>query len=170
MLNDVFTPKFYTHKFLIITDILDSFANLVYNRIYQLAFDKDKTLSFNEINSSLVKSLAKDICCNWMMKCSCIRELLPRIYIDITFLKIFKFIMNDKEIETRLNTIAKMIKGISHPLISFYVCMYLAKIGVFLYPKFKNYLITLVEILSKFTLSDEILKKYSKYNNFKIRL
>ena len=32
MLNDVFTPKFYTHKFLITADILDIFAKVIYDR------------------------------------------------------------------------------------------------------------------------------------------
>lgn len=166
MLNDVFTPKFYTHKFLIISDILDIFSKLVYERIYKLSFgtdNKNSQINFNDIHPTNINSTAKDICSNWHMKCSCIRELLPRIYIDIIFLKIFKFIYTEKEIEIKLINIAKMIRGLSHPLISYYVSMYLAKVGLDLYPQYKNYLLILVDNLSKFHLDDNLIKKLSKF-------
>jgi hypothetical protein len=164
MLNDVFTPKFYTHKFLIISDILDNFTNLVYERIYKMAFGtntKNSDIKFVDINESSINATARDICSNWHMKCSCIRELLPRIYIDIIFLKIFKFIYTEKEIEMKLINIAKMIRGLSHPLISYYVSMYLAKVGLDLYPKYKNYLLILVDNLTKFKLNEDLIKKLS---------
>jgi hypothetical protein len=167
MLNDVFTPKFYTHKFLIISDILDVFAKLVFLRIYKLSFNNTfNEADFSEINPMTVTSTSKDICMNWMLKCSCIRELLPRIYIDIIFLKIFKFIFTDKEIEQKLICIAKMIRGLSHPLIAYYVSMYLAKVGTSLYPKSKGYLLILIENLSKFQFTEETIKKLSKSFNF----
>ena len=83
-------------------------------------------------------------------------------YIDITFLKIQKFLVTDKEIEVKLNTIAKMIRGVSHPFICFYISMYLARIGVSTYPKLKNYLLILVDHLAKFKLNEELIKKFSK--------
>jgi hypothetical protein len=164
MLNDVFTPKFYTHKFLIISDILDIFSKLVYERIYKLSFTSDKSTEFNDINPGMINNTAKDICYNWILKCSCIRELLPRIYIDITFLRIFKFIYTEKEIEQKILTIAKMIRGLSHPLISFYVSMYLAKISLNLYPKFKSFILIILDNISKFILNEEMIKKLG-YDN-----
>jgi hypothetical protein len=163
MLNDVFTPKFYTHKFLIISDILDNFAKIVFLRIYKLSFNNNfNEDDFQDINPSSTTSTAKDICMNWVLKCSCIRELLPRIYIDIIFLKIFKFIYTDKEIEQKLICIAKMIRGLSHPLIAYYVSMYLAKVGTTLYPKYKSYLLVLIDNLAKFQLNEDMIKKLSK--------
>jgi hypothetical protein len=166
MLNDVFTPKFYTHKFLIISDILDTFARLVFVRIHKLSFPNQQfnESDFADINPNIINSKAKDICCNWVLKCSCIRELLPRIYIDTIFLKIFKFIYTEKEIEQRLLTIAKMIRGISHPLISYYVSMYVAKVGISLYPKYKSYLLIIIENLTKFNLNEDLIKKLSNYH------
>lgn len=161
MLNDVFTPKFYTHKFLIISDILDTFSKLVYNRMYKLAFINDPNIDFNDINPAIVNPMAKDVCTNWMLKCACIRELLPRIYIDIIFLKIFRLIMTEKEIEQKLIIIARMVRGISHPLISYYVSMYLAKVGMSLYPKCKSYILLLIDNLVKFNLNEELIKKLS---------
>lgn len=161
MLNDVISPKFYTHKFLIISGVLDSFSKFVYERIYHLSFDGDKTTLYKDISANNINNIAKDICSNWIMKCSCIRELLPRIYIDIIFLKIFKFIYTSKEIEMRLNNAAKMIRGISHPLISYYVSMYLAKMGLNLYPDNKTYLLILIDNLANFNLNETLLKRLS---------
>ena len=79
MLNDIFTPKFYTHKFLVICDILDNFSRIVYMRIYKLAFSNETGIDFKDIIPNYVNQTAKDICSNWVYKCSCIRELLPRM-------------------------------------------------------------------------------------------
>jgi hypothetical protein len=171
MLNDVFTPKFYTHKFLIISDILDVFSKLVFLRIYKLSFNNNfNENDFGDINPATVTNTSKDICMNWVLKCSCIRELLPRIYIDIIFLKIFKFIYTEKEIEQKLICIAKMIRGLSHPLITYYVSMYLAKVGTALYPKYKGYLLILIENLAKFSINELTIKKLSKNYDFINRL
>jgi len=62
--------------------------------------------------------------------------------------------LNERELENKINIIAKIIRGISHPLISFYVSMYLAKVGSNLFPKFKQYLLILLENLSKFILNE----------------
>jgi hypothetical protein len=167
MLNDVFTPKFYTHKFLVLSDILDSFSKLVYDRIYKLSFGNDKGTDFTEINSNNINSTAKDICFNWILKCSCIRELLPRIYIDITFLKIFRYIYSEKDVEQKILTIAKMIRGISHPLISFYVSMYLARTSLNLFPKFKSFLFILLDNLAKFNINEDLIKKLG-YDDLKV--
>lgn len=167
MLNDVFTPKFYTHKFLIISDIIDTFSRFVYERIYKLSFRDKKNIDFNDITPNMVNSTARDICSNWIYKCSCIRELLPRIYIDITFLKIFKFIYSVKEIEQKILTTSKMIRGISHPLIGFYVSMYFARTVLILYPKQKSFFLILLDNLSKFVLNEELIKKLG-YDNITI--
>ena len=128
ILNDVSTPKFYCHKFLIISEFIDNFSKLVYDRICKLAFGSKQQVDFSKISPDVGAPQAKDICMNWIMKTCCIRELLPRIYIDMSFLGMFKFIMTDDELEKKILNIAYMIRGISHPLIAFYASMYLTKI------------------------------------------
>ena len=166
ILNDVSTPKFYCHKFLLISDFIDIFSKLVYERICKLAFGS-KVQDFSKINPQVGNQLAKEVCTNWIMKTCCIRELLPRIYIDIAFLGMFKFIMTDEEIEMKILNIAYMIRGISHPLISFYVSMYLTKIVLTLYPKMKKFLFILLKNLSKFEIDENLLKKL-KYEDITV--
>ena len=167
ILNDVSTPKFYCHKFILISDFLDRFSTLVYERILKLSFGNKNHIDFSNINPTIGSQTAKDVCSNWIMKCCCIRELLPRIYIDISFLGIFKFIMTDQELEQKILTISRMIRGVSHPLIAFYVSMYMTKIVLMLFPKMKNFLYILLQNLSKFEITESLMKKL-KYDNMTI--
>jgi len=129
---------------------------MVYERIYKLSFNTDKSIDFEKINPDMIPAKAKDICSNWMYKCSCIRELLPRIYIDIVFLKMFKFIFSEKEIENKIIIIAKMIRGLHSPMIGFFVSMYLCKIAMTYYPKFKSFQLILLDNLSRHDLNNLI--------------
>ena len=159
ILNDVSTPKFYCHKFLIISEFIDNFSKLVYERICKLAFGSKQKVDFSKITPQVGNQLAKDVCMNWIMKTCCIRELLPRIYIDISFLGMFKFIMTDAELEMKILNISYMIRGISHPLIAFYASMYLTKIVLTLFPKTKKFLFILLQNLSKFEVDEALMKK-----------
>ena len=167
ILNDVTTPKFYCHKFLIISESIDNFSKLVYERICKFAFGSKQKVDFSKINPQIGNQNAKDICMNWIMKTCCIRELLPRIYIDISFLGMFKFIMTDAELEKKILNIAFMIRGISHPLIAFYVSMYLTKNVLTLYPKTKKFLFILLKNLSKFEINEAYMKKL-KYEDMTV--
>lgn len=167
ILNDISTPKFYCHKFIIITEILEAFADLVFKRIFKFAFPFEKTADGIIISSSNITNQAKDICSNWIYKCSCIRELLPRIYIDIIFIKIMKFMKTEIEIEQSMLNIARKIAGISHPLISFYLSAFFCKVVMSLYPNSKNFIIFLLELLSKYKLDSSLIKKY-EYENITI--
>ena len=167
ILNDVSTPKFYCHKFLLISEFIDNFSKLVYERICKLAFGSKQKVDFSKITPQVGNQNAKEVCMNWIMKTCCIRELLPRIYIDISFLGMFKFIMTDAELETKILNIAFMIRGISHPLIAFYASMYLTKIVLTLYPKMKKFLFILLKNLSKFEIDEAYLKKL-KYEDMTV--
>lgn len=168
ILNDISTPKFYCHKFIIITNILETFSNLVYERIFKLSFPnidiKDYDKGNFEVSPLTITEKAKDICSNWIYKCSCIRELLPRIYIDIIFLKIMKFMKTEKEIEEAIINIARKIAGISHPLISFYISIYFCYVVMSLYPKSKTFIIFLLDLLSKYKINNDLITKFSYEN------
>ena len=152
MLNDVFTPQFYTHKFILVAGMVDLFSSSVYSRLYKLSFPGMKTkynFSRNDVSERSI-SIAE----NWIMKTVCIRELLPRIYIEIAFLNLYRFIYADDYIEERILIISRMINGISHPLIACYVATYLVKTTINYFPEFNKHIPTLLESLSKFKIDN----------------
>jgi len=73
------------------------------------------------------------------MKTSCIRELLPRIYIEIALFKCYRF-LHDVDMKQTFARIAKQIRGIAHPVISTYLYMFLSRIGLEVMPNEKEYL------------------------------
>ena len=98
LLNDVASPLFYPQKFILLTDILDNFGALVFGRMKKLTkqhsggkviieddtFDKD-------FDYSLIPDIVKEKCLNWFLKSACIREVLPRIYLELAFVSCHQF-------------------------------------------------------------------------------
>uniref|UniRef100_A0A1B0BFB4 VPS35 endosomal protein-sorting factor-like n=1 Tax=Glossina palpalis gambiensis TaxID=67801 RepID=A0A1B0BFB4_9MUSC len=68
MLSDTSVLSFYPSQFVLITDILDIFGKL------------------------LNTESARDTCQNWFFKVASIRELLPRLYVEIAILKCYEFL------------------------------------------------------------------------------
>ena len=91
MLNDTSVIEFYPSKFVLITDILDNFGNLVFDRLRAKAEGLDNILPDN-FTSAQVSNAAKETTLNWFYKLASIRELLPRIYMQTAILQSFRFI------------------------------------------------------------------------------
>ncbi|KAI9576835.1 hypothetical protein GQX74_005715 [Glossina fuscipes] len=86
MLSDTSVLSFYPSQFVLITDILDIFGKLVYERL------KQKAYSGPESSRQLNTESARDTCQNWFFKVASIRELLPRLYVEIAILKCYEFL------------------------------------------------------------------------------
>ncbi|XP_026329490.1 UPF0505 protein C16orf62 homolog isoform X2 [Hyposmocoma kahamanoa] len=128
LLSDVNVMQFYPSKFVLITDILDTFGNLVFDRLKGKSFGKVDIKNIFEINSSSVPETAKETCQNWMFKMASIRELLPRLYMEMTLLKCYVFINKD-EIRPAIARLTKMIRGIGNPLVAIYLRLYLCRVA-----------------------------------------
>ncbi|RYH05567.1 hypothetical protein EON65_44355 [archaeon] len=125
LLSDTSLPTFYPSMFVMVIDVLDKFRDLVYNRLLSKAEDSlnsnPASTSTNSKNKRVklpanfttqdIPALAKEICRNWFYKTSCIRELLPRIYVELSLLKCYKF-LTDTDIPLILSRIGNMIRGI----------------------------------------------------------
>lgn len=122
---------YYPSKFVLITDILDSFGRLVYERIRQKIDDPHEDIHF-----------AHETCRNWFYKISSIRELLPRFYIETAILKIYSFLIDrshqEKEFEQIFHRLTRMIRGVGDPLVAIYCRVYLCRVAIEICPERKS--------------------------------
>lgn len=82
--------QFYPSKFVLVTDILDIFGKLVYDRLKSKS-ENEKSLPDN-FTPDLIPESAKETCLNWFYKIASIRELLPRLYVEMSLIKCYNFI------------------------------------------------------------------------------
>ncbi|TMW69183.1 hypothetical protein Poli38472_001339 [Pythium oligandrum] len=123
-------PQLYPCAFVLVSDILDTFGNLVFERIKARASEDENgqplpTPLGESFTSDEVNIQAKETCRNWFYKIACIRELLPRIYIEIALLKCYRFLC-DGEFPQIVARLASMIKGVGEPMVALYTRLYLA--------------------------------------------
>lgn len=128
LLSDISVPAFYPSAFVLLTDILDTFGNLVFDRIKQKGMTDagGKTVALPDRFTPMdVSPDAKETCRNWFYKTACIRELLPRLYIEVALMKCYRFIMPAAEFANLIRRLSRMIRGLGDPLTSLYARAYL---------------------------------------------
>lgn len=97
LLADSDVLPFYPSKFVLITDILDCFGKLVYERlkskaVYYKPGSKIPSPLPDDFTPDMVSDMAKETCLNWFYKIASIRELVPRLYVEIALLKSYTFL------------------------------------------------------------------------------
>ncbi|KAK0049257.1 UPF0505 protein [Biomphalaria pfeifferi] len=142
LLADISVIPFYPSKFVLITDILDTFGRLVYDRLLDKAQSslpgRSLKLSAN-FTSDEVPEAAKETCRNWFFKIASIRELIPRLYVEAALLKSYNF-LNTNEYSDALRRLSQMVRGIGDPLVAVYARCYLCRVGMIIAPKFKGHI------------------------------
>lgn len=165
LLNDVATPIFYPQKFILLTDILDQYGSLVHGRMKHLTklhsggkviIDDDTDVA--NFDWSVIPDKVQVTCLHWFLKTACIREVLPRIYLDLSLVSCNRF-MQRKVNQSDLMRLAKMVRGIAEPMCAVYTAAYLARMGNSVDPMEKDYLFVLVDFCFK------ILEKAMKEGN-----
>ncbi|KYN21342.1 UPF0505 protein C16orf62 like protein [Trachymyrmex cornetzi] len=134
LLVDTSVMAFYPSKFVLITDILDIFGKLVYERLkmkaeYYKPGSKVPTSLPDNFTPDMVPENAKETCRNWFYKIASIRELVPRLYVEMAIIKSYSF-LTTSEFNTALLRITRMIRGIGNPLIAVYARCYLCRVGL----------------------------------------
>jgi hypothetical protein len=81
MASDISVLKFYPSKFVLATEILDTFGRLVYERISKRSLETadGKPLPKYAPVAEAITPQARETCRNWFYKIASIRELLPRL-------------------------------------------------------------------------------------------
>nr|XP_008122571.1 PREDICTED: UPF0505 protein C16orf62 [Anolis carolinensis] len=135
LLSDTTVIQFYPSKFVLITDILDTFGNLVVTRVLSVTFSS----SFfpENFTPESVNDTAKETCLNWFFKIASIRELIPRFYVEAAILKCNKFLSKTGILEC-LPRLTSMIRGIGDPLVAVYARAYLCRVGMEVAPHLKE--------------------------------
>ncbi|KAK6329347.1 hypothetical protein J4Q44_G00013250 [Coregonus suidteri] len=136
LLSDTAVIQFYPSKFVLITDILDIFGQLVYERIWSMCSDP-RSLPDSFTADVNVNDTAKKTCLNWFFKIASIRELIPRLYVEVALLKCNRF-LTKCGIQETLPRLTAMIRGIGDPLVAVYARAYLCRIGMEVAPHLKD--------------------------------
>ncbi|XP_046994763.1 VPS35 endosomal protein-sorting factor-like isoform X1 [Schistocerca americana] len=138
LLVDTSVIQFYPSKFVLITDILDIFGRLVYERLrtkaeYYVPGSKTPTSLPEKFTPDMVPESAKETCRNWFYKIASIRELVPRLYVEMAILKSYSF-LTSSEFSQALLRLTRMIRGIGDPLVAVYARCYLCRVGMAVSP------------------------------------
>uniref|UniRef100_A0A1X7VFK8 VPS35 endosomal protein-sorting factor-like n=1 Tax=Amphimedon queenslandica TaxID=400682 RepID=A0A1X7VFK8_AMPQE len=133
LLADNGVIHFYPSKFVLITDILDNFGNLVFERIREKSAytppNSSKSIELpKNFSPEQVPESAKETCRNWFFKIASIRELVPRFYVEAALLNCYRF-LTDQEFTQALIRLTKMTRGIGDPLVAAYARAYLCRVG-----------------------------------------
>jgi hypothetical protein len=164
LLIDTKVIQFYPSKFVLITDILDNFGYLVYDRIRRkstiiLPGASKPVMLPENFTSDQVPDSGKETCRNWFFKIASIRELIPRFYVEAAIMKCYSFLTN-KEYTQALIRLTKMVRGIGDPLVAAYARAYLCRVGMSIAPESRMHL------LPNFT---DYLSTYSQLNSDQVQ-
>uniref|UniRef100_A0A4W3ISX0 VPS35 endosomal protein-sorting factor-like n=1 Tax=Callorhinchus milii TaxID=7868 RepID=A0A4W3ISX0_CALMI len=134
LLSDTSVIQFYPSKFVLITDILDTFGKDSYQHFIcrNCFLVLQDNFSPDEVNET-----AKETCLNWFFKIASIRELISRFYVEVAILKCNKFLSKVGISET-LPRLTSMIRGIGDPLVAVYARAYLFRVGMEVAPHLKD--------------------------------
>lgn len=136
-------PQFYPTVFVMVTEMLDTFGSLVYERIKNKAEvnpenpdGKRKRLP-RDFEPSDINVDACETCRNWFYKIASVREVLPRLYLEMCLLPCYKF-LSKGEYPKVLARMAATLRGLGDPLVSAYAGVYLTKMGGVMAPEAKE--------------------------------
>ncbi|XP_077490535.1 VPS35 endosomal protein-sorting factor-like [Amblyomma americanum] len=139
LLVDTSVVQFYPSKFVLITDILDNFGQLVYQRIHSKAEylkpgSKVPVPLPVDFTPDQVPESAKETCRNWFFKIASVRELIPRFYVETAILRCCSFLTR-REYSSVLLRLTGAICGIGDPLVAAYARCYLCRVGMSVAPE-----------------------------------
>eukprot|EP00007_Cunea_sp_BSH-02190019_P009993 CAMPEP_0174232350 /NCGR_PEP_ID=MMETSP0417-20130205/2651_1 /TAXON_ID=242541 /ORGANISM="Mayorella sp, Strain BSH-02190019" /LENGTH=1061 /DNA_ID=CAMNT_0015310381 /DNA_START=13 /DNA_END=3198 /DNA_ORIENTATION=- len=143
LLADTSVVQFYPSKFVLVTELLDTFGKLVYRRIRGRAVilpsKKGGTPQElpDDFTPDMVPPIARETCRNWFFKIASIRELLPRLYIEIAILSCYRY-LSQTTYDQIVHRLCSMVRGIGDPLVAAYAWAYLARKGREVVPNISN--------------------------------
>lgn len=155
LLSDTSVPSFYPTLFVLVTEVMDTMGRLVFDRIRNKAEREDDGTFVCVLPQGFtcadVRQDAKDTCVNWFYKIGAIRDLLPRIYMEMALLKCYHFLQPGPPV-AQIARLSAMIRGLGDPLAAAYARCFLARRAAALLPGDSAPLEELLtELLSSYT-------------------
>ncbi|CAD1481042.1 unnamed protein product [Heterotrigona itama] len=83
----------------------------------------------DDFTPDMVPESAKETCRNWFYKIASVRELVPRLYVEMAIIESYGF-LTTSEFNAALLRITRMIRGIGDPLVAVYARCYLCRVGL----------------------------------------
>jgi len=124
MLDRNDSPNFFPALFMLVLDIIDCFGNIIYAYISSHKSLESGFLKHNRMTS-------QQLTIDWSMRLSAITNLLPKILLQISFLRCIKY-HPYKTIGNQIELICQSINGIGSSVTSIYLIAYLS-FTVFMY-------------------------------------
>ena len=134
---------FYPAIFVFACEILDTLGDLVWERIRRKCQYEDDGTFVRTLGMAFtheqVREEAKYTCNNWFLKIGGNKSLLGRIYLEASLSRSHHFLIgstHQEEMHDRVFVrLAKMCRGVSHPVTSSFARMYVARRGHSLLPE-----------------------------------
>ena len=125
-------PQCYPSVFVLVATVLDTFGNFVSERLQTAAAGKSFVVATllkrgQDASADLIPPETVEMCNNWFLKIASIRELLPRIYIELSLLKCYKFVTKKIRVNfvETVKRLGRQIRGIADPLVAAHMRWYL---------------------------------------------
>lgn len=133
------SPEVYPTMFVLATSVLDTFGRLVFARIRESADRANAKMSRasgtepqklpDTFLASDVPAEAREICRNWLYKTACIREMLPRLYMEAALAECQRFLSDAADFAPMLLRLARTCRGLGSPLVADHARLYVARVG-----------------------------------------
>ena len=140
MLGDTSFPTFFPTVFAVVAEILDSFGELVYERVLSKGTPSGKSLPLGFTPAEICEE-GKETTKNWFYKVASIRELVPRFYVELSILRCYRLLIPSSELPAIVQRLARMIRGFGDPLAATYARSYLVHKAIDLTPSHANSLV-----------------------------
>ncbi|VDK54801.1 unnamed protein product [Anisakis simplex] len=137
ILSSTAAPQFYPSQFVLVTDILDIFGDLVYERLFNKANKERSEAAAGSLPKHFthtdVPLTTRETAKNWFCKIQEILELLPRFYVETSIIGCIRFLDTDS-LAANLHRLCGMTLSIQHPLIASYARSYICRVAMRLLP------------------------------------
>ncbi|CAD5213001.1 unnamed protein product [Bursaphelenchus okinawaensis] len=129
--------NFYPKAFVLVTDFMDIFGHLVYQRLLEKAKQERRQAGLSALPThfSTIDVLEKTriVARNWFGKLGEITDVIPHLYIGCALMPIMKF-MDENSISENLDRLCQLAAILPHPLVASYARCFVCRVAMRIEP------------------------------------